>query len=208
MTILELPWPPSVNHYWRFGNGHFHISPGGRAYKLAVAGIIAAARLRPLEGPVKVTIDAFPPDRRRRDLDNLEKCLLDSCAVRKGFDTGLYTDDSQIKRKESTMHDYDPDRAGRVILSVSPWPGAELSAVPVPSYSPAPRLSAAKALPIPDPAPVLVRSAGDKPWLPVVRKWLSHLATRIFRTKATPRWASSGAWPNNYGRRFASSSAT
>ena len=133
MTILELGWPPSVNHYWRLGNGHFHISSEGRAYKLRVAGVIAQAGLRPLEGDVKITIDAFPPDRRKRDLENIQKCLLDSCAVRKGFATGLYLDDCQIKRIEATMHPYDPECAGRVTLTVSPWPGAESAGVPVPA---------------------------------------------------------------------------
>ena len=36
-------------------------------------------------------MDVFPPDRRRRDLDNLLKSVQDSLAQ-----TGLYEDDSQI----------------------------------------------------------------------------------------------------------------
>jgi crossover junction endodeoxyribonuclease RusA len=36
-------------------------------------------------------MDAFPPDRRRRDLDNLLKALLDSIEH-----AGVYEDDSQI----------------------------------------------------------------------------------------------------------------
>jgi len=132
MTTLELPWPPSVNHYWRLGNGHFHVSSGGRAYKLMVAGVIAGAGVIPLEGDVKVIIDAFPPDRRKRDLDNLQKSTLDSLAARSG-PCGLYRDDSQIKRLEATMHPYDPDRRGRVVVTVSPWPGTETAGVPVPA---------------------------------------------------------------------------
>ena len=36
-------------------------------------------------------MDAYPPDRRRRDLDNLLKCTQDSLAH-----AGVYEDDSQI----------------------------------------------------------------------------------------------------------------
>ena len=132
MTVLELPWPPSVNHYWRFGNGHFHISTEGKRYKATVAGILATAGIQPLRGAVKLTIDAFPPDRRKRDLDNLQKSILDSCVYRRGFATGLYLDDSQVKRLEATMHDFDPAGAGRVVVTVSPWPGTEAVGIPIP----------------------------------------------------------------------------
>jgi crossover junction endodeoxyribonuclease RusA len=36
-------------------------------------------------------MDAFPPDRRRRDLDNIQKALLDSLEH-----AGVYADDNQI----------------------------------------------------------------------------------------------------------------
>ena len=129
MTVVELPWPPSVNHYWRLGQGHFHVSTEGRRYKSAVAAILEKAGIRPVNGPVKITIDAYPPDRRRRDIDNLEKALLDACCLPNGGVTGLYYDDSQIKRKESTMWEFDADRAGRVIVSRTPWDGV----VPIPA---------------------------------------------------------------------------
>ena len=32
----------------------------------------------PLDAPVRMTILACPPDKRRRDLDNLSKCLCDT----------------------------------------------------------------------------------------------------------------------------------
>ena len=134
MIRLILPWPPSANHYWRLGNGHFHISAEGRAYKLKVAGVIAAAGVKPLEGDVKLTLDAYPPDRRKRDIDNLQKSVCDSVCQRHGH-YGLYHDDSQIKRLESTMYPYDPDRAGRVVITVSPWPDVDTAGVPIPAPS-------------------------------------------------------------------------
>lgn len=49
----------------------------------------------PIAGHLSVVICAFPPDRRRRDLDNLLKATLDALAR-----AGVYEDDSQIKRIE------------------------------------------------------------------------------------------------------------
>lgn len=46
-----------------------------------------------MTGRLSVEIDAHPPDRRRRDLDNLQKPLLDALEY-----AGVYEDDSQIDR--------------------------------------------------------------------------------------------------------------
>ena len=141
MTTLHLPWPPSVNHYWRFGNGRFFISNEGKRFKMIVAGTMLQRGVSTYAGPVSVSIDAYPPDRRVRDLDNLNKCLLDSLVTRHGL-AGLYHNDSQIKRIVSTMHDFDAGNAGRVVITVQPWPGVEAVGVPVPAPRPAPALSA------------------------------------------------------------------
>ena len=133
MIQLILPWPPSVNHYWRFGKGRFYISNEGKRYKMIVTGTMLQGRVKPFSGNVAVTIDAHPPDRRTRDLDNLNKCILDSCVTRHGL-AGVYEDDSQVKRLEATMHDFNPECAGRVVITVSPWPGADAAGVPV--YAP------------------------------------------------------------------------
>ena len=89
---LELPYPPSVNHYWRLGRGRVRISRSGRAFREAVGAALAAAGVRPLAGPLSVQVEVFPPDATRRDLDNLQKALLDALAH-----GGAYEDDSQIE---------------------------------------------------------------------------------------------------------------
>lgn len=88
---FELPFPPSVNHYWRRVGSRTLISRGGREFRRRVCASLFAARTRPLSGPLTVEIEIFPPDCRRRDLDNLTKALLD--ALQHG---GAYHDDSQI----------------------------------------------------------------------------------------------------------------
>jgi len=90
---FELPFPPSTNHMWRRVGNRTLISRGGRAFRAAVCSILAAARVRPLDGPLDLVIDVFPPDRRRRDIDNLQKALLDALAH-----GGAYHDDSQVAR--------------------------------------------------------------------------------------------------------------
>jgi len=106
---------------------------------MIVTGMMLQSGVKPFSGPVAVTIDAHPPDRRIRDLDNLNKCLLDSLVTRHGL-AGFYNDDSQVKRIESTMHDFDAANAGNVIVTVRPWPDAV--GVPVSVACPAPMLSA------------------------------------------------------------------
>ena len=88
--MIVLPFPPSMNTYWRSFQGRMLISKKGREYRLAVAELVASNPVR-VEGPLKVTIEAFRPDRRKRDLDNLFKATLDSLTH-----AGVWEDDSQI----------------------------------------------------------------------------------------------------------------
>jgi crossover junction endodeoxyribonuclease RusA len=80
---LTLPWPPSANTYYRHVSrgplaGRVLLGEAGRAYRKAVDAVVAQARARKaLAVPLEVRIAAFPPDRRKRDLDNLLKSVLD-----------------------------------------------------------------------------------------------------------------------------------
>lgn len=87
----ELPYPPSVNHYWRHVGWRTLISREGRRYRKEVVALLAAQRARPLSGRLFVRVTVYPPDGHRRDLDNVQKALLD--ALQQG---GAFHDDSQI----------------------------------------------------------------------------------------------------------------
>jgi len=89
--VYELPYPPSVNHYWRRVGARTLISRGGRQYRETVVAMLLAARAERFDGQLAVHIALHPPDHRRRDLDNAPKALLD--ALQHG---GMYEDDSQI----------------------------------------------------------------------------------------------------------------
>ena len=92
MIEFTLPWPPSVNRYWRTYQGRMLISEEGRAYRLRVEAQVFVQRARKnLKGALKVEIEAWRPDKRKRDLDNLLKATLDAMSH-----AGVYADDSQI----------------------------------------------------------------------------------------------------------------
>lgn len=87
----RLPYPPTVNHYWRIGNGRIYISDEGRQYQRRVSAILSDAPEQP--GRLSVAVGVYPPDRQKRDLDNVLKCLLDAITR-----AGVWQDDSVIDR--------------------------------------------------------------------------------------------------------------
>lgn len=111
MIRFELPYPPSINHYYRRVGPRTLISREGRRYRGDVASALAHLGLQPMDGPLEVWVDVFPPDRRRRDLDNVQKSLLDAMEH-----AGVYHDDSQIKRLISEMREV--TRGGKVVVRI------------------------------------------------------------------------------------------
>lgn len=86
---LVLPVPPSLNAYYRHDRGRTHINGAGRAYRSLLSTLCSG---RPaLRGRLAVDVELWPPDNRRRDLDNTLKCLLDGLAI-----AGVFVDDGQI----------------------------------------------------------------------------------------------------------------
>lgn len=106
---IELPFPPSVNHLWRRVGHRIIVSRRGREYRTSVCSILRGAQ--PMTGRLSVSIDLYPPDRRRRDLDNTQKALLDALAH-----GGAYLDDSQIDHLEINRRERFPN--GKVIVRI------------------------------------------------------------------------------------------
>jgi crossover junction endodeoxyribonuclease RusA len=111
MLELELPYPPSINHYWRRVGARTLISREGRRFRGRVVAIVAALRPVPMNGSLEVEIDVYPPDRRRRDIDNLIKSVLDS--LEHG---GVYPDDSQVVHL--TIRKQEPVSNGKCVVRV------------------------------------------------------------------------------------------
>jgi len=93
MLTLSLPYPPSINHYWRHVGYRTLISREGRTFRRNVCALLGGGgpRRPPAGGRIALCMDAFPPDHRRRDLDNITKAVLDALQH-----AGVYEDDSQI----------------------------------------------------------------------------------------------------------------
>lgn len=113
---ITLPWPPSVNHYYRHVGPRILISREGRRYREAVA-VAVMLRGRPrVEGRLALEMDAYPPDRIRRDLDNLQKGVWDSLKH-----AGVYGDDSQID--EFTVRRRGVVKGGKVVVRLRTMEG-------------------------------------------------------------------------------------
>ena len=107
-----LPWPPSVNHYWAArGNGRYLAPHAQRWHKEAWAILRATWRGKPMQGEVAVLLVLHPPDRRRRDLDNLLKAVLDALVH-----AGVLQDDSQVAELHAVRRE--ARRPGGVLVRV------------------------------------------------------------------------------------------
>jgi crossover junction endodeoxyribonuclease RusA len=104
---FRLPWPPSINAMWRaVPRRGVILSARGRAFRaMAVAAIQAQRDDMPAElltGRLAVRLQLYPPDRRKRDVDNLAKAPFDAITA----SAAVWLDDSQvdtllIERRES-----------------------------------------------------------------------------------------------------------
>ena len=90
--IFWLPWPPTVNDYWKPIRGSLYLSRRGRMYKEAACQ--AVAEQLPginLDGRIMAEVTLHPPDARVRDVDNYSKGLLDAITA-----SALWADDAQV----------------------------------------------------------------------------------------------------------------
>jgi crossover junction endodeoxyribonuclease RusA len=118
--ILTLPFPPSMNSYWRSPNkgalkGRHLISERGRKFRTeAIARVLEQLRRqpKPITTNIAVTVVFCPPNKAPRDLDNYFKALFDAMTH-----AGVWVDDKQIKR---IVADWGPvTKGGKVELSIS-----------------------------------------------------------------------------------------
>ncbi len=112
VITLTLPWPPTANTYWRRNGNRYFISPKGIAYRNEVYFECFKYQESELYNKqLQLFICAFPPDRRRRDLDNLLKATQDALQYCK-----IYKDDSQI---DCLFVKRMPDLGGHLLVKIS-----------------------------------------------------------------------------------------
>lgn len=110
---IELPYPPSVNGYYASVRGRQILSLKGREYKTAVyAAVLSAGRPATFAGRLSLEVVLYPPDKRRRDLDNSIKSLQDSLTAAQ-----VYQDDSQIDRL--MVQRGEVSKPGRAVVTIS-----------------------------------------------------------------------------------------
>ena len=92
MISFVLPFPPSVNTYYRRGAHATYMSKAGRKFKTEVAEIVSQNKQNKLGlSRICVSMVIWPRDRRKFDIDNRIKSVLDSLQ-----DAGVFDNDEQI----------------------------------------------------------------------------------------------------------------
>ncbi len=110
--ILELPWPVSLNAYWRICQGRLIVSSQARAYRQKVCYMAYKLRRAYWDKRVSMHIEAYPPDKRCRDIDNLLKITLDSLQEAK-----IYENDNQVER--ILLERKSIEKPGKIVISFS-----------------------------------------------------------------------------------------
>lgn len=86
------------------------VSDAGMAFRFLVG--VTVGRVTTIDARLAVVVDLYPPDKRRRDVDNICKALLDAMQH-----AGVYEDDSQIDDLHIRRRDVVPP--GRVVVQIT-----------------------------------------------------------------------------------------
>lgn len=118
-AFFTFPFPPSLNHCWGVVGKRRFLSANYKAFLNDVALVVAGTRLAdPTVDGYYVTLRVAPPDRRKRDLDNVVKPVFDAltrCCV--------WSDDCYVNRL--LVERAEPVKNGQVIVHVGAMePGA------------------------------------------------------------------------------------
>ncbi len=115
LLTATLAYPPTVNHIWRYSAHGVYLTPRGRVYKDSVRSQVRLTGWSSAyTGRVAVEILVYPPDRRRRDIDNIPKIVFDSLTY-----SGVWEDDCQVD--ELSVRRMPPKRGGEIEVTVSAW---------------------------------------------------------------------------------------
>tara|TARA_R110000803_G_scaffold163054_1_gene226730 strand:- start:1009 stop:1395 length:387 start_codon:yes stop_codon:yes gene_type:complete len=91
--VLYLPFPPTINSYYKMTRqGQRYLDKSVREFRQKVADTVnEQAPGLCLDTPLFMEVYLFMPDRRKRDVDNYMKGLLDALT-----EAGLWEDDSLV----------------------------------------------------------------------------------------------------------------
>lgn len=96
-----LPWPPSVNGYWRTFKGRQIVSKRGREYRESVGLMMSAAHMSDIaiNERLQVKLLLEPPTRRKFDVDNFTKAVFDALTH-----CGFWVDDELVDDLRVVKH--------------------------------------------------------------------------------------------------------
>ena len=115
---LELPFPPSMNTYWRNFRGRTVLSKNGRQFKTDVQDYIIEKNIPKFgDKKLKITMILRPRDKRKIDIDNRIKAVLDSLQ-----DAGVFDDDFQVDHIEMIRGEQIKGGLIRVLIEELPDP--------------------------------------------------------------------------------------
>jgi crossover junction endodeoxyribonuclease RusA len=109
---LTLPYPPTVNHYWGQVGSKKFLGKKGKEFREAVFLCAYNARKVALNERLHMEVYLYPPDNRKRDVDNILKPLLDALEH-----ANVYENDSQIDKLCVTRMDVTKGGSCEVVIS-------------------------------------------------------------------------------------------
>lgn len=99
VLTLHLPWCPSVNAYWRAaalkdgsGRTYVYTTHEAKQYREDVGWLCVGAHKFGTSAEILLDITLHPPDSRRRDADNFNKCVWDALVAAE-----IFHDDCQVQ---------------------------------------------------------------------------------------------------------------
>jgi crossover junction endodeoxyribonuclease RusA len=113
-TQLTLPFPPTVNTYYRNVKGRTLMSKKGRAYRALAISTCFWQKTYCYAADVRlaVTLNLYPPNKRKWDIDNRVKATLDALQH-----AGIIPDDEQVDELEIIRCPISPDSRVEIFIS-------------------------------------------------------------------------------------------
>jgi crossover junction endodeoxyribonuclease RusA len=111
-VLIELPYPPSANTMWRRGRFSTYLSDVGRKFKEDVADYLVTEQVPKFgDAALKISMILRPRDKRKADIDNRIKSVLDALEGAGLFNNDYQVEDLHIVRGE-------PIKGGKMIVIV------------------------------------------------------------------------------------------